>query len=363
MGLVRNYDDSQRLQALVLESQNAPLQLLGQGTKAQLLPPPRADAQLLSVAEHQGIEFYAPEELVVTVRAGTPLRDLETLLAQHDQMLAFEPPQLNGGGTIGGAVATGLAGPGRPWRGAVRDAVLGVEMLNGLGQRLRFGGQVMKNVAGYDLSRLQVGACGHFGLLLSISLRVSPRPMVEQTVKVPLSADQYQQLRTLAAGSAPVTALAVDPQQHPDFAVARLAGAAGAVAAAVTALNARELSFAQDYWAQLRDRQHPIFVDGDYATEQRLYRISLPLGTQALPIETAAELIEWGGALRWVRSSVAAAELAAQANLVGGHLCLGGHLDPNNSGTLYQADLVQRLRMAFDPNGVFNPLGGARSAD
>ena len=166
-----------------------------------------AEGELLAVNGHSGVIEYRPEELVVTVRAGTPLADVVELLAEHGQYLPFEPPLVGGGGTVGGAVAAGLAGPGRPWRGSVRDAVLGVEMLNGLGERLVFGGQVMKNVAGYDLSRLQAGACGTLGVLLSVSLRLLPLPEVEETRVLRCTGEEAQKLvRDWARSSLPVTA-------------------------------------------------------------------------------------------------------------------------------------------------------------
>ena len=148
--------------------------MTGAGTKREWLPVPD-DGEILSLADHSGIDQYQPDELVVTVRAGTPIRDVMQTLERDDQMLAFEPPLYYGGGTIGGAIASGHSGPARPWGGAVRDAVLGVTMINGKGQLLKFGGQVMKNVAGYDVSRLQAGAYGSLGVLLSLSIRVQPR--------------------------------------------------------------------------------------------------------------------------------------------------------------------------------------------
>ena len=153
------------------------LSIVGSGSKSALTGDANsAEARLLSTVEHRGIVDYRPDELVVTVRTGTPLRELNQTLAREGQMLGCEPPEFRGLGTVGGVVAAGLAGPGRVWRGGVRDTVLGVEMINGQAERLRFGGQVMKNVAGFDISRLQAGAFGMLGLLLEVSLKVLPQP-------------------------------------------------------------------------------------------------------------------------------------------------------------------------------------------
>ena len=149
------------------------LRVVGSGSKGVAA---RAGEALLSVGEHTGIESYRPEELVVTVRAGTPLKELVAALSRNDQMVGFDPPRLRGSGTIGGAVAAGWCGPSAPWWGRLRDAVLGVEIINGLGEHLRFGGQVIKNVAGYDLSRLMAGSWGTLAVIVAVSLRVHPRP-------------------------------------------------------------------------------------------------------------------------------------------------------------------------------------------
>jgi glycolate oxidase FAD binding subunit len=141
-----------------------------------------APAKPLDVSGHRGIVAYEPTELVITARAGTPLAEIEALLAANNQMLPFEPPHFSEQTTLGGMVAAGLSGPRRPWGGSVRDAVLGVKLLNGRGEVLRLGGQVMKNVAGYDVSRLMVGAMGTLGVLLEVSVKVLPRPACERTL-------------------------------------------------------------------------------------------------------------------------------------------------------------------------------------
>lgn len=348
-------NDALRLQDVVSAAcaRQQPLRVVGQASKAQWLPPVNDNAQLLSVSEHVGIQHYAPDELVVTVRAGTPLAQLRTLLAAQQQMLAFDPPEFGQLGSVGGAVATGLAGPARPWRGGVRDAVLGVELLNGKGEQLNFGGQVMKNVAGYDLSRLQVGACGTLGVLLSVSLRLAPIPMVEATHRTALAStdDPYGWLRRFALGTLPVTALSFEPNLPDAPCYVRLSGPAAVVAAAGVDLGPR-INDANLYWQSLRDQEHDFF-----ATTDQLWRVSLPFGTADLGLPHPT-LVEWGGALRWVQLPLEhnPQELLARVKK------LGGHCRPFGSGqglgpvvpAAGQATL-QRLQAAFDPQHILNP--------
>ncbi|MEX5452570.1 glycolate oxidase subunit GlcE, partial [Stutzerimonas stutzeri] len=166
--------------ALLLDQVNqalaakTPLRIQGSGSKAFLGR--AAEGQLLDVREHRGIVSYDPTELVVTARAGTPLAELEATLDEAGQMLPCEPPHFGEGATVGGMIAAGLSGPRRPWSGSVRDFVLGSRVITGQGKHLRFGGEVMKNVAGYDLSRLMAGSFGCLGVLTEISLKVLPKP-------------------------------------------------------------------------------------------------------------------------------------------------------------------------------------------
>ncbi|WP_367182006.1 glycolate oxidase subunit GlcE [Halothiobacillus sp.] len=175
-------------------NQDQPVSITGSGSKSFLGREPGPESIRLDLTPHCGILNYEPAELVLTARAGTPLAEIERVLAAQGQMLPFEPPQfqgqVDGTGTLGGAVAAGLSGPARPWQGAVRDAVLGVRLINGQGQILKFGGQVMKNVAGYDVSRLMVGAFGTLGVLLDISVRVVPMPRAQQSQIVTVSAEE-----------------------------------------------------------------------------------------------------------------------------------------------------------------------------
>lgn len=308
--------------------------------------------ELLDTREHSGVIAYEPTELVVTVRAGTPLAELEALLAERGQMLPFEPPTF-GAATVGGCVAAGLSGPRRQAAGAVRDYVLGVKIIDGRGEVLSFGGQVMKNVAGYDVPRLMVGSLGTLGLLLEVSLKVLPRPVAEASLRFALDEQSaLDRLNTWGGQPLPVSASAWQ-----DGALTlRLSGADAAVKAAVMRLGGERLEDAEAtaFWHALREQTAPPLA-GD---TKPLWRVAVP--TTAAPLGLpGAQLIEWGGGLRWLRGDVAMAEVRARAAALGGHATLyrGGMRD----GQIFQplAPTVQaihkRLRKAFDPAGIFNP--------
>jgi glycolate oxidase FAD binding subunit len=232
------------------------LSIVGTGSKSGLTGNPSSwEGRLLSTVEHTGIVDYRPDELVVTVRSGTRLKALKQALAREGQMLGFEPPEFRGLGTVGGAVAAGIAGPGRAWRGGARDAVLGVQMINGLAERLSFGGQVMKNVAGFDVSRLQAGAFGMLGLLLELSLKVLPLPQAEQTLCLELPAeDAHGRMLDWVREPHPITATAwLDGVLW-----VRLSGAEAAVSQAVSAFGG-EVQPDNAFWPSLRDHRLPFF--------------------------------------------------------------------------------------------------------
>lgn len=342
-------DDAQRMtEALsAAVAQRRSVSICGSGSKRQRFGqldggPAAADSERLSTVDHSGIVYYAPDELVLEARSGTPLALIEQELAQHEQMLAFEPPRYRGGGTIGGAVASGLSGPARPWRGALRDAVLGVELLNGLGERLRFGGRVVKNVAGYDVSRLQVGAFGTLGVLLNVSVRVMPRPLSELTVQLSLPlAQAFAEMSTWTQRALPLAGSCYYQGQL----YLRLLGAPDAVSTAAAQLGGEHAVHA-DLWQLLRDQVHPFFAE-----EAPAARASLPVAAAALPEDEHA-LIEWGGAQRWYRQEQVPDP--EQIRALGGYLL--GYQDPGltrvDSAT---AALNRRLREAFDPHGLLNP--------
>ena len=262
--------EADRLQLAVAECHrlSSSLAVVGHGSKA-LLGPLKGD-DTLSTQSLSGIIDYRPEELVVTAWAGTSLVELTEVLAEKRQMLPFDPPRFDGAGTLGGALASGLSGPARPWRGSVRDAVLGVEIVNGRGQRLRFGGSVMKNVAGYDVSRLMVGARGMLGVILSASVRVLPMPATEATLAVACDAGEAGRLvRDLARRPLPITATCY----FANTLHLRLSGSAASVASARSALGLGEPGD-PTLWAAVRDHAHPFFGD----SAGTITRLALPRG-------------------------------------------------------------------------------------
>lgn len=307
--------------------------------------------ETLEVAGHRGIVAYEPTELVVTVRAGTPLAELEATLGEKNQMLAFEPPRFGDGATVGGVVASGLAGPRRAAAGAVRDYVLGVKLLDGQARELNFGGRVMKNVAGYDVSRMIAGSLGTLGLILEVSLKVLPKPAAEASLRLDLpEAKALETMNQWAGRPLPISATA----WQGDALTVRLSGAQAAVAAAVAKLGGETLreDEAERFWRELREQQLDFFT-GDAP----LWRLGLP-STAGKPDLPGAALIEWGGSQRWLRGDVAPARVRAEAERLGGHATLfrGGD---KSAGVFHPmppalAALNQRVRRALDPQGRFD---------
>ena len=341
------------------------LVISGQGSKSAWLP----DAVIgaggsLDVTGHSGIQAYQPEELVITARAGTSLEEINAVLAAEGQMLACDPPRFqptqadgvvgdNAGGTLGGVVATGLSGPGRPWSGAVRDAILGVELVNGKGEYLKFGGQVMKNVAGYDVSRLQAGAWGNLGVLASISIRVHPVWQDQCTLVFQMSAEQAQQkcLR-LAQQNLPLQGSC----WQDGVLSLRLGGHASGVAGVKLALSGEVLQGGIDleYWANLRDHKADFFqqqLSSQMPGAKKIWRLVVP-SAAPLPgswLNADDLLIEWGGGLRWLRHDDDAA-VVAYAKSVGGWCWAKGELMPIDP---VQGRYMSELKRAFDPKNIF----------
>jgi len=306
--------------------------------------------EVLSIREHQGIIDYTPSELVISARAGTELSELESVLEQEGQMLAFEPPHFGEHATLGGTIACALSGPRRPYAGAVRDFVLGINCINGRGEWLRFGGQVMKNVAGYDVSRTLTGSLGTLAILLDIHLRVLPRPETELTLQHACdAATAITRCNELAAKSLPVSASCHVAGQL----TIRLSGMEQGVKAAAASIGGEVLQDAADFWQQLREHRLAFF-----SGERPLWRLSVPPASAMLALE-GDTLLDWGGAQRWLRSEQPADTVRAITAAVGGHATLfrGG----DRSGEVFhplQTDLLslhQRLKMTFDPAGILNP--------
>lgn len=332
----------------------------GSGSKDFYGNPQALQLPALNTATWQGIVDYEPSELVVTARAGTPLAELEKLLHDHGQMLAFEPPYFNASATLGGCIAAGLSGPRRAYTGAVRDYVLGIKLLDGQGRILSFGGRVMKNVAGYDVSRLMAGAMGTLGVLLEVSLKVLPKPAVERTLCI--QTDMLQAIETMrrcAAEPLPVSATCF----HENQLYVRLSGAESAVRTAHARLGGDQIkdkeSHEENLWESIRNHTHPFFQQGKL-NGKSLWRLSVKSTTSPLSLP-GEQLIEWGGALRWLVTDedTNAAKIRNLASGAGGHATLfyGNKTAIPVFHPLSPALLKihQRLKQQFDPAGIFNP--------
>lgn len=345
------------------------LNISGGHTKAFYGEAPRGEP--LDVRPLAGISSYEPSELVVTVRAGTPLAELEAVLAEQGQCLPFEPPRFaaassadgwgginQGAGTVGGMVAAGLAGPARAAVGGVRDYVLGATLLNGRAELLSFGGQVMKNVAGYDVSRLLAGSMGLLGVICEVSLKVLPVAVASATLRFELSeAAALKQLALWGGQPLPVNASA----WWEGTLVLRLSGAAAAVQSAVLKLGGEVVDPvpAAGFWTGLRDQTDEFFVGAEAAVAKgaTLWRLSVASTAPPLAL-TGAQMVEWGGAQRWVVTTAPAASLRAAALAAGGHATAfrgtkaGGALAPLSAPL---ARIHREMKTAFDPDRVFNP--------
>lgn len=327
-----------------------PLAIRGGGTKDFYGGAPQGEA--LDMRPCSGVVAYEPRELVLTVRAGTPLAEVEAALAAERQMLPFEPPHFGPEATIGGTVAAGFSGPRRPYTGACRDFVLGTRIVNGKGEALAFGGRVIKNVAGYDVSRLMAGALGTLGVITEVSFKVLPRPPVEVTLAFELAeADATRRANEWAGQPLPLSATA----WQDGVLRVRLSGAESAIGAARRKLGGSEVAGAEAYWLELREQRLPFF-----AGDEPVWRVSLPQTAEPLALQPAhAQLIEWGGGLRWVRGALDPLAIRATAERLGGHATLfrGG----DKSAGVFQplppalAKIHRRLKAAFDPAGILNP--------
>ncbi len=287
---------------------------------------------------------------MISARAGTPLTELEDTLADAGQMLPFEPPHFGASATLGGTIACGLSGPRRPYTGAARDFVLGVNCINGKGERLRFGGQVMKNVAGYDISRMLTGSLGTLAVLLDVHLKVLPRPRQEITLYQQCPAGEAIRRCSDWAGQAlPLSGAC----HYDDQLVLRLSGSARSLAAAARTMGGERHDESNRFWQQLREQQLPFFT-----TSRPLWRIALPAASPALELD-GDWLLDWGGAQRWFASELPAREIRAAASDAGGHATLfrGGDRDSAIFHPLPAALLAlhRRIKQTFDPAGILNP--------
>ena len=331
--------------------------------------------EVLDTRTYAGIVSYEPSELVVTARAGTPLAELEAALAEKHQCLAFEPPHFGPGATVGGMVAAGLSGPARASVGAVRDFMLGVVVLNGRAEHLTFGGQVMKNVAGYDVSRLMAGAWGTLGVITEVSLKVLPVAPGEATLRFDCGqAEALARLHAWGGQPLPLNASCWVQDDGVGQLYVRLRGAVAAVEAACKTMGGEQLdnaAVAAD-WNACREQTLPWFTESTTAPQSAaqpgldLWRLSVAATAPvlALPADVAPPLVEWHGALRWVQAPREHAQALHQAALqAGGSATLfraasagaasaGAGFCPKNAAL---EKIQARLRQAFDPAGIFNP--------
>ena len=338
-------------------ARNSPLRLRGGGTKdfyGQAL-----QGEVLDTRSCTGITAYDPSELVITARCGTSLAEIEAAMSEKKQMLAFEPPHFAQSGldkaTLGGMVAAGLSGPRRQAAGAVRDFVLGVRIIDGRGEILSFGGQVMKNVAGYDVSRLMAGSLGTLGLILEVSLKTLPVPVTEATVKLELPEDKaIETLNKWGGKPLPISASAWTAGELG----VRLSGASAAVKAARAKIGGELIDAAQGerFWAGIREQTDPFF-GSPIENAAPLWRISVPSTTPPLK-PMGEQMIEWGGALRWLFSHADARTIRDAARRAGGHATLfrGGDKSAGVFQPLSPAllDIHRKLKRELDPQGIFN---------
>ena len=342
----------ERIQETIREAaaRRAPLRLRGGGTKdfyGNALA-----GEVLDTRAHAGIVAYEPTELVVTARGGTRLAELEAALEEHGQCLPFEPPHFGADATVGGCVAAGLSGPRRAAAGAVRDFVLGAKVVDGRGRALSFGGQVMKNVAGYDVSRLLAGSLGTLGFIAAVSLKVLPRAAAQQTLRLEIGeAAAIEALNAWAGKPLPITASA----WHAGALWLRLEGRGAAIEPAAKQIGGERVESAQGaaLWKSVREQSHEFF-----AGPEPLWRLALPSRTAALNLPGAG-LLEWGAGLRWLKSACEPQLVREAAARAGGHATLFRSLrkTADTFAPLSPALLrVHReLKQAFDPSGILNP--------
>jgi glycolate oxidase FAD binding subunit len=303
----------------------------------------------ISLAQHTGIIEYEPSELYVTARSGTPLSEIEKAVTDQNQILPCEPPHFGGSATLGGSIACGLAGPRRVSAGHVRDCVLGIEIVNGKGELLRFGGKVMKNVAGYDVSRLMCGALGTLGIIMTVSLRLLPKPESEQTIALSVDFETaVNKLNHWANTPIPITASFYDGKEL----FIRLSSSTTAVKACTKSIGGEITDTGHLLWNSIKEHEHSFFT-----TQNPLWRISVPPNTQKLNLP-GEHVMEWNGALRWYSSDADEQTIRIEAERVGGHATLfKGDITHQVFHPLPKTSMKvhKKLKQVFDPAGILNP--------
>jgi glycolate oxidase FAD binding subunit len=326
-------------------ARGAPLKIVGGNSKA--FCGRRTEGEILDVSPHRGVIAYEPSELVITARSGTPLSEIEARLAVHGQRLAFEPLNFSEASTLGGVVAAGLAGSRRPFAGAVRDCILGVTVLDGRGRRLRFGGEVFKNVAGFDAFRLMSGAMGRLGVLLDVSLRLTPIPRAMRNLAFEIAwPDARRRLTALLRRALPLSGAIHDG----DRLHLRLEGGETAVDEAAADLGGE--ASPPEFWEDARRMRLGVLA------APRLWRLSVPQASAIDGLE-GRWLMNWAGAERWLVSEAPAAQIRGAARTAGGHATLfRGAIDDEEIFEPLEPSLLalhQRLAAALDPASVLNP--------
>ena len=325
-----------------------PLNISGAGTKS-FLGQPASNGKPLDVTGHNGIIEYDPAELVLVARAGTPLKEIESLLSQNRQMLGFEPPFVAAGATLGGAVAAGLAGPRRAYSGGVRDFMLGATIVNGKGEIVTAGGKVMKNVAGFDLFRPMARSMGTLGVLLKVAIRVLPLPEAEKTL-LHEESDQLCALKKMNQWPCETQAISATSWDGRHIRI-RLSGSSSGIEHARSFIGG-EFVDGTEYWHDLNNFRLDFF-----SQPERLWRISLAPMSEPLGVD-ARQLIDWGGAQRWLKSDESFASIRSRASQLGGHAeCFS---EDNTVATFHPLEgnilaVNQRFKSALDPAGILNP--------
>lgn len=324
------------------------MQIAAGGSKSFLAQ--EINGETLSVKQHSGIVKYEPTELVITARCGTPLQVIRETLAEQNQMLAFEPPAFSDQATIGGCIAAGLSGPRRPFSGAARDTTLGSKLINGDGEIVHFGGEVMKNVAGYDVSRLLVGSMGTLGIILEVSLKVLPIAESEVTTSFEINQQtSIERVNQFCSQAIPVTASCFDGKRL----YVRLSGTESGVKRALDTLGGEPVANTDKFWEDIKEHHHPLFDN-----TKRIWRLSVRPATPPLEIN-GDQLIEWRGALRWLATAESPENVRDVINKHGGHATIfrnaiqGDEIFHPLSGKVFE--LHRNLKQAMDPHGLFNP--------
>ena len=342
-------DERQDIAARIQDAyhQNKPLNITAGNTKS--FYGRTIDAEPLSVIQHTGITEYEPSELYISARGGTSLNEIEQTIQDENQILPFEPPHFGTTTTLGGCIASGLSGPRRASSGAVRDCILGTEIINGKGEYLCFGGKVMKNVAGYDVSRMMSGSLGTLGILMSITIRLLPKPQKEQTLIFSMPAnDAILQMNKWANTPLPISASFYDGANL----YIRLSGSATTLNRCEKDLGGELIDEHEMFWLNIKEQVHEFFL-----TELPLWRISVPSSSPNLNI-SGDTVMEWNGALRWYATEQNESHIREETQRAGGHATLfrGEHTQQKFHPLSDTAMKIHKnLNQVFDSAGILNP--------